>query len=536
MMKKITLLALLLATGTWCAVVLTRNTNSVDVPLDATTPRDGGQMVIGVSADADSFNPLFNETASAQEITHLLLLGLADLNEKSEFQPELAESWRFSEDHLELTYHLRKDAGWSDGYPLTAEDVKFTFDLLMDDKVASPRQSTTEYIKDVRVQDAHTVTFYFSQAYPDQMFDTSSEILPKHILGGADRATLRSHPFGRMPVSSGPFILKKWVSQQYIELGPNDGYFGERPHLDRVIFKIVPDKTNLFMQLRAGEIDMMVDVPLAEVTDLKKSNPDLKLYPISGRVYYYIGYNEVNPMFTDRETRRALTLAIDRQKIIAALLYGFGKECLGPMPPMVPWAYNEDVTPIAYNPDAARAALAQAGWHDSDGDGWLDRNGRPFRFQLKTNTGNQLRSDIAVIVQDQLKNIGVKVDIQTLERSTLIGKLRAGEFDAYMGGWSTSFNVDPTPIFHSSATDLFNFVKYDNPKVDHLIEVGREEMDQGKAARIWQETQDLIYQDQPYTFLFWKAKIVAVNRRFKNVNPIPLSSIYGLESWYKSEQ
>jgi len=534
-MKKMTLFGLLLATGIWCAVVLTRTTDSVDVHRDATMPRDGGQVVIGVSSDADSFNPLFNETASAQEITHLLLLGLVDLNDKSEFQPELAESWDFSDDRLELTYHLRQDAAWSDGTPLTADDVKFTFDLLMDDKVASPRQSTTEYMKEVRVQDEHTVTFYFTQAYPDQLFDTAGEILPKHILQGADRTRLRSHPFGRNPISSGPFLLKSWVSEQYIELIPNKGYFGGRPHLDRVIFKIVPDKTNLLMQLRGGEIDMMVDVPLAEVRDLQRSQPDLQLYPVSGRVYYYIGYNEANAMFADRTVRRALTMAIDRKKIVDALLYGFGKECVGPIPPMVPWAYNEDVTPITYDPASAREALKQAGWRDSDGDGWLDRDGHTFAFQLKTNTGNQLRADIAIIVQNQLKAIGVKVNIQTLERSTLIERLRAGEFDAYMGGWSTSFAVDPTPIFHSSSTDLFNFVHYANPAVDHLIEIGREEMDRQTAAGIWKETQDLIYQDQPYTFLFWKTKIVAVDRHFKNVNPIPLSSIYGLENWYKAE-
>lgn len=171
---------------------------------------------------------------------------------------------------------------------------------------------------------------------------------------------------------------------------------------------------------------------------------------------------------------------------------------------------------------------------DHDGDGWLDKNGQDFEFTLKTNAGNQLRSDIAVIVQAQLRKVGIRVEIQTTERTTLIKELRAKKFDAYMGGWSTSFNVDLTPIFHSSSVDLFNFVNYRNPQVDRLIETGREEMDRQTSAKIWQKTQKVIYEDQPYTFLFWVDKIVAISNKFENVSPIPLSALYGLEKWYES--
>ena len=501
---------------------------------EATASRYGGTLVIGVSNDVDSFNPLFNETASAQEITHLLLLGLADLNESSEFEPELAESWEFSDDHLSLTYHLRPGLVWSDGQPITAEDVEFTFDLLMNDKVASPRQGETEYIESVIAQDPLTVIFKFKEAYPDQMFDTAGEVLPKHLLKDSDPATFRSHEFGRKPISSGPFVLDKWVPQQYVAVVPNPKYFGDRSYLDKVIFKVVPDNTNLLMQLKTGEVDVMVDLPLIEVEELQKSNPEIAIYPTSGRVYYYLGYNNDHVLFEDRQVRRALTMAIDRQGIINALMNGFGKECLGPFPPMVAWAYNENVEAIPFDPAEAKQTLANLGWRDSDSDGVLDKDGRDFEFTIRTNTGNQLRSDVAIIVQEQLRKIGVKAEIQTLERSTLIQKLRSGDFDATMGGWSTSFNVDPTPLFHSSATDMFNFVKYANPRVDHLIETGREELDRKRPATIWKETQQLIYDDQPYTFLFWKAKIVAARKEFKNVNPIPLSAIYGIEKWYKA--
>ncbi|HDL17838.1 MAG TPA: peptide-binding protein, partial [Bacteroidetes bacterium] len=337
------------------------------------------------------------------------------------------------------------------------------------------------------------------------------------------------------PVSSGPFILKRRVKNQFIELVRNKNYFGKKPNLERVIFKIVPDKTSLLLQLKNGEIDMMAGVNPDHVADLQSSNPDIALYRVSGRTYYYIGYNEKNPLFKEKQVRRALTMAIDRNGLIEATLQGYGKPCTGPVPPIVSWAYNDSIPPIPFNVAGAKNLLANAGWKDHDGDGWLDKDGRDFKFVLRTNAGNQIKADLAVIVQDQLKKIGVKVDIRSLEWTAFMDKLRRKEFDAYIGGWSTSFNVDPTPIFHSTATNLFNYIGYNNPQVDQLIEAGREEMNRQKAAKIWKTMQDEIYRDQPYTFLFWLDKIVAVNSKFKNVTPIPLSMFYGLENWYEAK-
>jgi peptide/nickel transport system substrate-binding protein len=302
--------------------------------------------------------------------------------------------------------------------------------------------------------------------------------------------------------------------------------------LDRVIFKIVPDKTNLLMQLKSGEIDMVGNIPASEIESLKNSNNGLTVYQVDGRVYYYIGYNEKNSLFADREIRRALTMALDRNKIIDALLYGNGRPCLGPLAPMVKWAYNENVKDIAYNPETTKAVLKKAGWKDSDGDEILDKNGKKFEFTLSCATGNQLKADVAVIVQEQLKKIGIKVNIDMLEWTTFIDHIQSKNFDACINGWSTPYYVDPTPVFHSGSTDLFNFISYSNPKVDELIEKGRIEMDQQKAAGIWKEFHKIIYEDQPYTFLFWIDQAVAVKDKYKNVNPLALSSVYDLENWY----
>ncbi len=492
----------------------------------------GDYIRIGVSGDVDTFNPLFIESKLGLEIADMLFLGLADLNENSEWVPELATSWESSPDHLKLKFHLRKDALWADGKAITAADVRFTFELKRDKRTATPRMGETELIEDVVVEDPHTVTFIFKEPYPEQMFDAAGEVLPQHIFENSDRAALRAHDFGRHPLSSGPFKLRRWVSQQYIELVPNEQYFGDQPLLKQVIFKIVPDQSNLLLQLQTSQIDMLLDVPIKEIKRLQKRNSELAFHRISGRTYYYIGYNEANPLFAAKGVRRALTMALNRDKIIKALLRGYGKPCFGPIPPMIPWAYTEDVDEIPYDVSAAKALLAQEGWRDHDGDGWLDKDGRPFAFSLLTNTGNQIRADLAVIVQSQFKKIGVKAEIHSAEWTAYLDQLREPSLEAYLGGWGAAFNVDPTPVFHSASVDLFNYVRYANPQIDALIENGRNELDQQKAAKIWQTFQKKLYADQPYTFLFWKEKIVAVNRRYANVKPITLSSLYDIEKWY----
>jgi len=345
----------ILSISVFCSLfgIANEDLSFANIPDDSSS-RNSGTLIVGVSIDVDTFNPLFSESVISQEINHLLFVGLADLNDKSEFEGELATKWESSDDNLSLIYHLRKDAIWSDGVPITAEDVKFTFDLLMDTTVASPRYGETEYIKRVEVIDNYTIKFEFTEAYPAQVFDTAGEILPKHVLQSADRKELLHHEFGRNPISSGPFVLKKWVSRQYVELAPNEKYFGKKPYLSRVIFKIVPDKTNLLLQLQTGEIDMMVGVPPEQVEQLRTTNPTVKIYPISGRVYYYVGYNEANSLFESVDARKAITMAIDRQIIIDALLFGFGTPCKGPIPPMLKWAYNNEVKEFPYDPEQSK--------------------------------------------------------------------------------------------------------------------------------------------------------------------------------------
>jgi peptide/nickel transport system substrate-binding protein len=281
---------------------------------------------------------------------------------------------------------------------------------------------------------------------------------------------------------------------------------------------------------------MLLDVPPEEVGYIDGTESQLAIYPIPGRVYNYIGYNQANPLFQSAQVRRALTMSIDRKKIIEALLYGFGRSCVSAFPPMVSWAYHDKIAELPFDPEAAADLLRKEGWNDTDGDGWLDKEGQTFTFTVKTNAGNAIRSDVAVIVQEQWKQVGIEVKIDLMEWTALLEDMRNRNFDAYIGGLSTSYYVDPTPIYHSSAVQMFNYVGYANEEVDRLIESGRVELNREKAAKTWRKVQELIYEDQPYTYLFWIDKIAVAHKRFKNVTPVTLSPLYDIEKWFDASE
>ncbi|MGH1362094.1 MAG: ABC transporter substrate-binding protein [Calditrichia bacterium] len=502
----------------------------------ASQPTPGGTLIVGIPQDIDTFNPLFSESMVASEITHLLLPGLADLDAKSRFVPQTSSSWKYSDGGKKLTYFLHKNVRWTDGTPLTASDVVFTYELLKDERVGSPKRQWVELIEKVEAIDSFQVMFTFAQPYPLSIFDTAGEILPRHYLINAERTQLNSHAFGREPLSFGPYFLKRWKTRQFIELAANDNFFRASPFLKSLFFKVIPDENNLLIQLQTGEIDMAIDVPVDKVKETVLANPNLNVYPLSGRLYYYLGYNEAQKKFASTRVRRALTMAVNRQMMIDALLDGYGRICLGPIPPMLSWAYNDTIQEIPFNQQQAKKLLAEEGWIDSDGDGWLDKDGDTFNFVLNTDAGNGRKKDIAVVIQDQLRQIGVKVDINLLEWGSLINRLGKRDFEAYIGGWNTPVYIDPTPIFHSSSVDLFNHGGYANSRVDELIEQGREELDQNKAGEIWKELQAIIYSEQHYNFLFWVDRLVLIDKRFKNVTPIPLSALYNIENWYDASQ
>ncbi len=448
------------------------------------------------------------------------------------YSPWLAESWKFSKDHKSLTFLLRNDVTWHDGVRFSAYDVEFAAPLYKEPSIASSVVRWQDHITNVVALDSFRVRFDFDAVYPYQFTDANvAKPLPRHILEGLTPEEIRDSPFHRSPIGTGPFQFDSWTAQQSIVLTAYEEYFEGRPHLDRVVFKIVPDRVNLLTQLRTGEIDFYPKLPPHALQELEE-NDALEVIEVPSRVYYYLGWQNDFPLFADRKVRRALTMAIDRETIVSTLLYGKGGVIHGPILPFL-WAYTSDVPTIPYNQDEAKRLFAETGWVDSDGDGWLDKDGEKFEFTMKTNENNDLRKDVVVIVQEMLAKVGVKLHPETVEWTVFAEQVRGRQFEASCYGWSQGVKVDLTSIWHSrSIESSYNMVSYRNDDVDRLIDQAVLELDRGKAKRLWAETQRVIAGDVPYTFLFYLDDLYAIDKRFENVNIITYAWHYNLHQWY----
>lgn len=500
----------------------------------------GNGVVVGLLSEPKTLNPLVATDAQTYDIIDLVFLKLlVEQGDFLTFKPRLAERWSFSDDSLSIVFALRQDVFWHDGEPVTAEDVRFTWQLQTDPRVAWSGRSFKDRITDVEVIDRYRVVFHFKERYLYQLHDANDGvILPVHILGGIPIESLRSSDFGRHPVGCGPFKFERWVPGQYLELARNpDYYVAGEPFLDRIGFRIVPDMTNLVTQLKAGEIDCLESLPVDAIPDILADYPEIRIHHYPSRDMAFVVWNLENDLFESRELRRALAMAIDSGEIIETLWHGMADVSLGPMHPLL-WAYDPDMKAIPYDPARARATLAALGWVDSDNDGIVDRDGRPLEFEMTTNQGIQVRADVITMVQEYLRRVGVKVNARVLEWNTFMDGVQTGDFDSCVLGWRVGTRADLTDFWHSSATppNGFNASRYDNPHVDALIENARSTVDIESAKMLWHECQREIYEDQPIFFLAIPHKVVALRKRFCGVEPNAYSFFVNVAEWYVSDE
>jgi len=510
-----------------CAVAVSAHGDPADPALDAKT------LVVGTRVDPKTLNPLAISASEGHQVAGLIFLKLLqEQDDFMSFKPQLARTWTVSPNGLDVTFVLRDDARWSDGVPVTAEDVRFTWELQVDTTVAWPGASIKSKIRDVEVKDAHTVVFHFREAYLYQVMDANDGvILPKHLLGAIPRRDLKASPFGRAPVGNGPYRLARWESGQYLELVANETYFGRKPRVERVVFKFVPDAVTLVLQLRAGEIDLLESVQTGDLASIRAARPDIVVHTVPSRRLSFIAWNLTRAPFADREVRRALTAAIDRAELVRAVWGEYARECTSPIVPLL-WAYDPGIPPIRFDPEAARASLATLGFKDHDGDGILDRDGHPFEFELLVNDA-QNRIDVVTIVQAQLKQAGIKVNLRVMEYGAYIERVLATDYDAAFVEWKSVTKVDLTGLFHTRSfrPKGYNFFSYSNPEVDRLIDEALTKVDKADAKAIWDRVQRIVYDDQPCTFLAVPQELTAVDDRFCNVKPSAISFFVRLYEW-----
>jgi peptide/nickel transport system substrate-binding protein len=499
--------------------------------VESMEPQPGGMAVIAISGDPDGLNPLIRRSSVSGMVIAEILDTLAELETGMIYYPRIAESWNLAPDSLSITYHLRPWI-WEDGDSLTADDVAASFNLFKDPRVASHRRGFFRSVESVEVVDKATIRYHFSDILPDPLSRTQHAILPLHIVSELDPADVGSWPLNQFPVSSGPFRMISWDHSREIVLQRNENYPLASPMLDRVSFRIMKEPATRILGLETGEIDFVTDVSSHDAKRLQERD-DLQVMVTEARRYYYLMWNCKNPRFKDATTRRALSMAIDRERMTQTLLDGFSDLAVGPVA-RVAWNFHRKLNADPYDPAVASAMLASAGWKDDDGDGLLERNGLPLEFEILTRQSDPVRSNGVVIIRENLKAVGARVSVRTMELASELALIRAGDFDSYLGAMNPNLFGDPSSAVHSSAIDEFNNGFYSNAVVDSLLAAALGQQDRSLARPIWFKLQEILQEDPPAAYLFCPQRLDVVSKRIRNVRPDVLSPFNNLTQWWIS--
>lgn len=510
-------------------------------------PERGGTVVIAQTADMAQPLAVLSQgglDASLQDILYMTLLrgewrdGRLEYVTAEESPMALARRYEYlAPDSTSLRYHLRDDVLWSDSVPVTAHDVVFTYQMLRDPMIASPRQDYTEHIESVEAEDDHTVVFHFRRRYPEMLFHSGHGIVPRHIYEGVAPSELTSHPSLRSPengtlVVSGPYMIGSWARGQHVTLVRNP-YFQPQGYLDQIVFRIVPDATTRLVELQTGAIDWVNGVPFEQIPGLRQQAPQIRFELEEKRFYDYIAYNPGGfEAFADPEVRRALGMAIDLEGLLRALqMEEYTVPAGGPYPPIFADLYDPELLPVLpHDPAEAQRILAERGWEDTDGDGILEKDGTPFRFTLVTNSGNQRRADVSQIVQQQWRQIGVDVQLRTLEFNTFMDALVRQDYEAALGGWGVALSPDLTGMWGPSSP--YNIVSYENPRTMQLFEQALAQPTEEAARPLWQAAAAALVEDQPYTWLYYMDQVNGINERVRGVEVNTFGPFQNAWEWW----
>jgi peptide/nickel transport system substrate-binding protein len=502
-------------------------------------PAYGDALVEGSIGEPSTLIPVLASDSASSEVAGLVYNGLVRYDKNLKLEGDLAKSWDISPDGLIITFHLRRGVKWHDGHEFTSKDVLYTYKVTIDPKTPTAYADAYKQVQKAEAPDPYTFRVTYAKPFAPALESWGMSILPAHLLEGKD---ITKSDLARHPIGTGPYRFKEWIAGQRVTLVENPDYYEGRPYIGSYIYRIIPDSSTMFMELKAAGVDMMGISPIQyqRETDSPEFKDRFNKYRYPASAYTYLGYNLRHPLFADRRVRQALTSAINKDEIVQGVLLGMGQVAHGPYKPGT-WAYNSHIKDFDYNPDRARKLLAEAGWREKNSDGILVKNGKPFQFTILTNQGNDQRLKTSVIIQHRLKAVGIDVRIRIIEwASFLIQFIDKGNFEAVMLGWTISPDPDLFDVWHSSKTGPreLNFIGYKNPEVDRLLIEGRSTFDMGKRRQCYYRLQEILAEDQPYTFLYVPDALPVVSARFHGIVPAPAGIMYNFIKWYapKDEQ
>lgn len=509
-------------------------------------PVDGGTFTRPLPVEPVTLNPVVASDQVSFLVYKWIFDPLIDMNEKMEPTGVLARSWEVSPDGRTLTFHLREGVSWHDGKPFTADDVLFTYRACMDPTVdAVNKRPTFAEVQSVEAPDPLTVVVKWKVPYAPGLAAWVLYIMPRHLYDfpAGKGAAFNLHPLNARPVGTGPFRFVEWRRGEAVVLEANPSYFRGRPHLDRVVFRVLPQAETQLAAYRTGTLDMTGLGP--EQWEAVKRDPGFwqrsSVFEYPARQFYYIGWNLDGsvPLLADRKVRKALALALNRKGVVDRILGGHGALLSGPFYPDG-WESNPSVSPLPYDPAAAARLLDEAGWTDHDGDGLRDRGGKPCAFECLVPAEVEMFSRWLEVFQQDLRKVGVDMRVRQLEWGVFLDRTHRHRFEAYLSGWSLGDDPDPFQLLHSSQGKLLpsgvgvgqNDGSYANAEVDRLIEEQQRTFDRQARQRALWRIHKIVAEDQPHAYLFLGTQITAVGNRFQNVKASRAG--YGLFTWYPS--
>jgi len=510
----------------------------------------GGRIIQATQADTANMNPLINNEATASAFNALCSASLADRNyaKPEEFQPQLAESWTVSDDHKVYRIKLRKGICWDDftdpvtgkqhrDVEVTAEDFKFYVDVVKNPKVnCEPQRVYFQDLESVTVIDKYEFEVRWSKEYYGSLAITLGLTpLPRQFYWDYDgpfdgEKFNEDHVRNRMIVGCGPYQFVRWDKDRRVIFRRNPRYIGNRfgaaPAIETLVFEIIKHPNTRFQALLSGDIDELNLTPdqwVKRADEPQFRDGTIKRYKYLARPYYYVGWNLRNPLFADARVRRALTMLIDREKILKDVYFGLAEIVTGPF--VLKSAYSDPtIKPWPFDPAAAKRLLAEAGWKDEDGDGILEKDGKKFTFTMLQIATSPIQQKMMPMIKETLAAGGIDMKIQNVEWSVYVQRLEEQSFEACSLGWTASFDPDPYQIWHSSQADIkgsSNHIGFKNAEADRIIEELRRTFDMEKRLELAHRFCRLLHEEQPYTFLFSPYDLVAISKRYRNVREFP---------------
>lgn len=483
------------------------------------TAAGGPADIVRVSIPGDPImNPLIGNDASAVPFNRAVFSALTRPDpEDLQPQPDLAESWESSDDFKTWTFVLRPGLKWSDGKPLTADDVVFTIEEALREENGSSLRGSLLAVDKVTAVDPTTVRFDLSQ--PVAPFPTivsyNVGIVPKHVLEGTDIPN-NSEFNTRQPVSSGAFVVSDVAAGDRYTLTANPNYHHGKPAFETLMFKVLGDVNAQIAQLRSGELDYVV-IPPSNISAVENA-PRIEVVDTPYIGFYHLSFNYQHELFSDPEVRKALVMAIDRPQIIEAVMQGQATPGVTPLPPIFSWAFDDSLEPPPFDPEKAKTMLGAVGWTPGAG-GILEKGGKRFSFTLDADTADPARQQSAVIAQQNLKAIGLDVKLRVRPFPAYVPDLVAGKYAAHVGFWVLPPDPDLTNYY--SAEGTYNTIHYDNPEVNRLLARGRGTDDLDERAEIYSELQRVWLEDPPGAILFYPRDIHAISESLEGVPALP---------------